>query len=95
MNVVVTRKYQVTIPKSVRSRLGINVGDRLRVSVVGEDVVLKPVKEIPDPVEFLWSLTERHGMAPLSVDAVKLVEESLEEEDKPLHRHERLRLRGA
>ncbi|RLF02438.1 MAG: AbrB/MazE/SpoVT family DNA-binding domain-containing protein, partial [Thermoprotei archaeon] len=33
--VVVTRKYQVTIPKEVREELGIKVGDRLLVSVRG------------------------------------------------------------
>ena len=53
----VTRKYQITLPKEVRERLGIRVGDLLRVKVEGGRVVLEPV--IPrrrDPVEDMLSL---------------------------------------
>ncbi|RLG52269.1 MAG: AbrB/MazE/SpoVT family DNA-binding domain-containing protein, partial [Thermoproteota archaeon] len=28
MEVVVTRKYQVTIPKKVREKIGVKIGDR-------------------------------------------------------------------
>lgn len=39
--VKVTRKYQVTIPKSVRRKVGIGIGDVLRVSDKGELIVLR------------------------------------------------------
>jgi len=42
--VVVTRKYQVTIPKRVREKLGINIGDRLLVDVVDDRIVMKPIR---------------------------------------------------
>jgi AbrB family looped-hinge helix DNA binding protein len=44
----VTRNYQITIPKEVRERLGINVGDVLIVDVEGNKVVLRKEKlELP------------------------------------------------
>ncbi|GAB6946165.1 AbrB/MazE/SpoVT family DNA-binding domain-containing protein [Vulcanisaeta sp. JCM 16161] len=46
--VKVTRNYQVTIPASVRERLGIRVGDLLSVEVDGDRIVLrKVVQELP------------------------------------------------
>lgn len=37
----VTRKYQVTIPKAVRKRLKIEIGDELSVAEKGETIVMK------------------------------------------------------
>ncbi len=37
----VTRNYQITIPKDIRKKLGIEVGDVLRVEVEGDRVLLK------------------------------------------------------
>lgn len=46
--VKVTRNFQVTIPASVRERLGIRVGDLLSVEVDGDRIILrKVVQEIP------------------------------------------------
>jgi len=39
--VKVTRKYQVTIPKEVRKKVGVEIGDKLRVTEKGELIVLK------------------------------------------------------
>lgn len=39
--VKVTRNYQITIPKDIRKKLGIEVGDVLRVEVEGDRVLLK------------------------------------------------------
>lgn len=38
-----TRKGQVTIPKSLRDQLGLNLGDRISFHLRGEEIVLKPV----------------------------------------------------
>lgn len=38
-----TRKGQVTIPKSLRDQLGLNLGDRISFQLRGEEIVLKPV----------------------------------------------------
>lgn len=38
-----TRKGQVTIPKPLRDRLGLHLGDRIAFHLRGEEIVLKPV----------------------------------------------------
>ena len=38
-----TRKGQVTIPKPLRDRLGLLLGDRISFHLRGEEIVLKPV----------------------------------------------------
>ena len=73
----VTRKYQVTLPKEVRERLGIRVGDSLRVKVEDGKVVLEPV--VPrrrNPINDMLNLISE----PINADAVKLVEKSWNED---------------
>ncbi len=77
--VVVTRKFQITIPKEVREALGIKVGDRLRVSVVDGRIVLEPIRG-SDALERLSTIADRFLGGSRSIDAVELVEESLERE---------------
>lgn len=77
--VTVTRKFQVTIPRAVRDKLGIKVGDRLLVKVVGDSIVMEPVKP-EKAVEKLKGIAPRFLGGPQRVDAVKLVESSLEGE---------------
>ena len=75
--VKVTRKYQVTIPKSVREELGIRVGDSLIVRVEGGRIVLEPlIPRRKGVVEEMLSLVSE----PVDVDAVELVEESWSED---------------
>ncbi len=76
---VVTRKFQVTIPKEVREALGIRVGDRLLVKVVEGKIVMEPIKAA-EALEKLASIADRILGGPRDIDAVKLVEESLERE---------------
>ncbi len=45
----VTRKGQVTIPKSVRQRLGIRQGSKIEFSLVGDHVEMR-VKSTPQDV---------------------------------------------
>lgn len=77
VEVVVTRKYQVTIPKEVREALGISVGDRLIVRVVDGKIVLEPIRG-SDALKKLSTIADRILEGSKKIDAVKLVEESLE-----------------
>ena len=54
-------KYQVTIPKEVRRKLGLRVGDYLEVEVQGSAIVLKPkaLVDKDEAFEKLRSLLER------------------------------------
>ena len=73
----ITRKYQVTIPKKVREKLKLKVGDLLKVEVEEGKIVFRPLTpRSEDPVEELLSLVKE----PLDVDAVKLVEGSWDED---------------
>ncbi len=73
--VTVTRKYQITIPKETRTKLGIELGDKLLIRDDGERIIIEVPKKIGDPSEYLWNLSKK----PLDIDAVKLVEESWKE----------------
>jgi len=48
----VTRKYQVTIPKEVRKKVGVEVGDELRVQNKGELIVLQKVNKRRSLLDF-------------------------------------------
>lgn len=47
MRTVLSAKGQVVIPEGIRSRLGLQRGDRFEVEVNGESVVLKPLPRNP------------------------------------------------
>jgi AbrB family looped-hinge helix DNA binding protein len=75
--VKVTRKYQVTLPKEVREALGIKIGDLLRIRVEDGRIILEPlISRKKDPLEDMLSLVSK----PVDVDAVRLVEESWDED---------------
>ena len=48
----VTRKYQVTIPKEVRKKVGVEVGDELKVMDKGELIVLQKVSKAKSLLTF-------------------------------------------
>jgi len=77
--VVVTRKFQVTIPKEVREALGIGIGDRLLIRVVNGKIVMEPIRG-SNALKRLSSIADRLLGGPRRVNAVKLVEKSLEKE---------------
>jgi len=55
--VKVTRKYQVTIPKEIREKRGIEIGDRLKVGLEGGKIVLERAEEsVIDEVAGSWEL---------------------------------------
>jgi AbrB family looped-hinge helix DNA binding protein len=73
--VKVTRKYQVTIPESVRTKLGVKIGDKLIVKSENKQIIMEASKRISHPSDVLWNLFGK----PLDIDATKLVEESWQE----------------
>jgi len=77
--VVVTKRYQVTIPKEVREALGIRAGDKLVVRVVNGRILLEPAGR-RRALERLSTISDRLLGGPRRVDAVKLVEETLRRE---------------
>jgi len=87
--VKVTRKYQVTIPERVRSKLGVKIGDRLIVRSEGKRIIMETSHHISNPSDVLWNLFGK----PLNIDATKLVEESWEKTYLPelakLHKEKR------
>ena len=70
--VKVTRKYQVTIPKSVRSKLGVKIGDTLIVKSEDHHIIMESNKHISNPSDAIWNLFGKS----INIDATKLVEES-------------------
>jgi len=48
----VTRKFQVTIPKEVRKKVGVEVGDELKVMDKGELIVLQKASKAKNLLTF-------------------------------------------
>jgi AbrB family looped-hinge helix DNA binding protein len=48
---VVSTKGQVTVPKSIRRRLGLRVGDRVEFIIQGNHTVIRPVRRAGNPFE--------------------------------------------
>lgn len=51
----VTRNGQITLPKSVREKLGVYEGDIVEIEIKGENVVLVPQKMIDKSQAYFWS----------------------------------------
>ncbi|MDE1874325.1 MAG: AbrB/MazE/SpoVT family DNA-binding domain-containing protein [Candidatus Micrarchaeota archaeon] len=69
----VTQKFQTTIPKRIRKRLGVKSGGEVFWHIVKEFVVVDTHKKVNNPVEFLTSQIK------MNLDAVKLVHEARSE----------------
>lgn len=69
----VTPKFQTTIPKKVRKKLGVKAGGKVNWHVIREFVVVDTHQKMKDPVAFLTSQIKAN------YDAVKLVRESRED----------------
>jgi len=75
--VTVSKKYQVVIPKDIREKMGIKAGDKVIIRIEGKRIVIEPIiREKGDPVKRMLSLVDK----PLNIDAVRLVEESWDED---------------
>ncbi len=44
VTITVTRNTQITIPKKIRERLGIKVGDKVEIDIEDEKVVVRRIK---------------------------------------------------
>jgi AbrB family looped-hinge helix DNA binding protein len=51
----VTRHGQITLPSSVREKLGIVEGDFVEIQVVAEKAVLKPKKMVDKSQAYFWT----------------------------------------
>ena len=51
-----SKKGQVTIPKSIRKKLGLEPGKKISFDVIGKEVIIYP--EIEDPLQELKQLQE-------------------------------------
>ena len=71
----VTRKYQITIPKKIRKRLSVMIGDKLNVKEEGNKIVIEVGRRIENPVEYMWNISK----TPRRIDAVRLVKKSRNE----------------
>ena len=57
----VTRNGQITLPKSVREKLGVYEGDILEIEIVGENAVLVPQKLVDKSQAYFWTKSWQDG----------------------------------
>ena len=53
--VKVREKYQVTIPEEVREKIPLEVGERVEVTARDNEIVIRPIVEIPRDQAWFWS----------------------------------------
>ncbi len=46
MQIIVSPKYQIVIPKEIRSKIGLRKGQKMHISIKGKSIVLMPDKPI-------------------------------------------------
>lgn len=51
----VREKYQVTIPQGIRSKIPLNVGERVEVVARGNEIVIRPMLEVPRHQAWFWT----------------------------------------
>jgi antitoxin PrlF len=73
--VTVTRKYQVTIPESVRKKLSVKIGDKLIVKSENNRIIMENPNHVSNPSDTLWNLFGKS----IDIDAVKMIEQSWDE----------------
>jgi antitoxin MazE len=54
-SVKVREKFQVTIPETVRKQVPLEVGDRVEVVAKGNEIVIRPIVEVPKAQAWFWS----------------------------------------
>jgi antitoxin PrlF len=47
----ISTKGQVTVPLEIRKRLGVGAGDRIEFVIEGDQTVIRPARDNPDPFE--------------------------------------------
>ena len=61
--VKIREKYQVTIPEEVRGKVPLRVGERVEVVARGDEIVIRPVMEVPRSQAWFWSPQWQHEIA--------------------------------
>jgi AbrB family looped-hinge helix DNA binding protein len=56
--VKVLQKGKITIPASIRQKLGINEGDFVTLEIINNRVVILPPNTVPNPTELLSGLAK-------------------------------------
>jgi AbrB family looped-hinge helix DNA binding protein len=73
----VNRRHQVTIPKDIREKIDLHIGDYILIDLAGDEIRLRPVKERQkthsQPSRSFWEDIDRG--APLSVTEEEIVQE--------------------
>jgi len=72
----VTSDFKVEIPQELRKKLGIKLGDRFIVKIEKGAIILQPIKH-REALERLESIADRYFGGSKRINAVRLVEESL------------------
>lgn len=70
--------YRVTIPKEVRERWGLRVGDEVEVVVEGSRLILRPLKLPSDPVLSMLGLAEEAELRSAEDAVIEELKEKLE-----------------
>lgn len=70
------RERRIRIPENVCRRLGLKVGDVLKMTISMGKLIIEPLRKIRDPIEDMLNIVKE----PMDVDAVRLVEESWDED---------------
>ena len=68
--VKIREKYQVTIPEDVRDKIPLTVGERVEVVARGNEIVIRPVVEIPRDQAWFWGAEWQKQVAK-SVEDIK------------------------
>jgi AbrB family looped-hinge helix DNA binding protein len=77
---VVTRKGQITIPSAIRKSLGIEVGDRIEVTLTGESDRFATIRRVPSVAESTYGLARWQG-PPIDVaEFGRIVEDEIVDE---------------
>jgi antitoxin MazE len=53
--VKVREKYQVTIPEDIRGKIPLKVGERVEVTTRGNEIVIRPIVEVPRDQAWFWN----------------------------------------
>lgn len=68
VSVIVTRNFQVTLPKPIRKWLGISIGDSVVIEERKDEVILKKVEK--DPIKAAFGIWQEQ----VKEDSIKYVD---------------------
>ena len=87
MNVKLSSKGQLVIPRKIRQILDLRTGTQFNIKLVGEQIILQPIS---DKAEMLQAMEQLHALAVGSDLLDVLAEERREEHDRENRREQSL-----